>query len=78
MRDFKRLRTIDKTYEEIKKLDPDTAITRSMLRNAVNEGDIPFMRVNSRKLITLEDVEAYIDGSIKGMKEHQKAGHYLT
>ena len=49
-----RLRTLPKAIEEIKKADPDTAMTMRALRRMVNTGEIPTVAVNSKKLINLD------------------------
>ena len=60
-----RMRTIPNAYKEIKKLDPDTAITLSGLRRMISNGIIPFIEVDSKKLINLdlllEKVSCYND-----------------
>lgn len=49
-----RMRTIPKAYEEIKKLDKDTCFTLRALRRMVNNGEIPVVQINSKKLINLD------------------------
>ena len=49
-----RLRTLPQAMEEIKKADPDTAMTMRALRRMVNTGEIPTVAVNSKKLINLD------------------------
>lgn len=49
-----RMRTIPKAFEEIKKLDKDTCFTLRALRRMVNNGEIPVVQINSKKLINLD------------------------
>lgn len=49
-------RTIKGAVEEIKALDPGTAITEHALRKAVLAGKIPCTYVGSRALVNLSDV----------------------
>ena len=59
-----RVRTIEQCYEEIKKNDPDCALGNSGLRRLVVSGQIPSRRVGAKYLVTLEAVEAYMNGEI--------------
>lgn len=49
-----RMRTIPKAYEEIKKADPDTAITMRALRKLVNSGEVPTVKISNKVLINLD------------------------
>ena len=49
-----RMRTIPKAYQEIKALDPDTDFTLRALRRMVSSGEIPVIRIASKKLINLD------------------------
>ena len=51
-----QIRTIKGTADEIKKVDPDTAITEYRIRLMVNEKIIPFVPVGNRKLVNMDDV----------------------
>ena len=57
MNHMQRLRTIDKAYDEIKARDPDTCLSRHMLRAMVNDGTIPSIKSGVRALIDLDVVE---------------------
>lgn len=61
---MEKLRTIDNTIIELKKLDPDTALTGWALRQLVKEGKIPCMLVGSKQLITVESVERYVNSQV--------------
>ena len=59
MTDFKQARTISGAYKEIVSRDPNTAITKNAIRQAVVNNDIPSRRVGRTYLVTLEDVYSY-------------------
>lgn len=73
MAKLKLTRTINKAYEEIIERDPKTSITRSAIRKAVINGDIPSRNVGRTYLINLEDVYGYFTGTeceIEGSADH--------
>lgn len=57
-----RMRTIRKTVEFLKQLDPETCITYSAISQVVKEGGIPCIHVGNRTLILLEDAYMYFYG----------------
>ena len=59
MNDFKKARTINGAYEEIVSMDPNTAITKNAIRQAVVNNEIPSRKVGRTYLVTLEDVYFY-------------------
>lgn len=54
-----RMRTITQAAEEMKVVDPNSAITKTALRRLVISGAIPSTRVGTKYLIDLDSVEAY-------------------
>ena len=54
-----RVRTIDAAFAEIKRLDPDTAISRTGLRRLVVSRRIRSFRVGNKYLVDLDTVEEY-------------------
>ena len=57
-----RIRTIDQAYEEIRKADPETAITRNYIRTLVTDGTIPHIMAGAKYLVDLDVLEDYIRG----------------
>ncbi len=55
-----RMRTIEKSHEHIKALDPDTALTKYALRQKVISGEIPSRKCGGKYLINLDVLEAYL------------------
>ena len=51
-----QIRTIKGAAHEIKKVDPNTAITEYRIRLLVNEKSIPSISVGNRKLVNMDDV----------------------
>ena len=51
-----QIRTIKGAADEIKKIDPDTAITEYRIILLVNEKSIPSVSVGNRKLVNMDDV----------------------
>ena len=64
-----RMRTIPQAYLEIKKIDPDTALTLRALRRMVKNKEIPTVNVASKKLINLDllldKLSCYNDNAIR-------------
>ena len=61
-----KMRTLPKAMEEIKQLDPDTALTLSTLRLLVKRGELPVVHIRNRQLIDMETLTAYLKGSGAG------------
>ena len=68
-----RVRTIEQLYADVKRLDPDTALTKTALRRLVLSGDIPSRRAGQKYLVTMEALEAYMNG---GQVEQKPAPGY--
>ena len=49
-----KMRTMETAYQAIKEMDPDTAITRWAIRQAVSGGYIPSRRVGNKYLFNLD------------------------
>lgn len=57
-----KIRTINQTFDAIKHADPETAISRHAIRQAVLSGDIPSRRAGQKFLIDLDQVLRYFGG----------------
>lgn len=66
MTDSKQARTINTAYAEIVKDDPNTAISRNAIRQAVLKGEIPCRKVGRTYVIAKEDVLDYFTGHSTG------------
>ena len=61
------LRTINKAYEELRARDPETAITRNLLREMVTQGVIPSAKAGNRYLVDVDVVEQYFMDTTHGL-----------
>lgn len=57
-----RMRTIKAAYQEIKQLDPNTALKESQLRRIVKSGGVQSVHVGNRILINLDILIDYLSG----------------
>ncbi len=60
--DFPRMRTLPEAIAEIKQNDPETAFTIRALRRKVNDGEIPFVNIKSKKLVDMNVIYRYLSG----------------
>lgn len=58
-----KMRIIKDIYEEIKRTDPDTAITMCGLRRMVQTGVIPSVQVGRKRLINADTVMDYLNNN---------------
>jgi hypothetical protein len=61
------LRTINKAYEELRVRDPETAITKNLLREMVTQGIIPSAKAGNRYLVDVDVVEQYFMDTTHGL-----------
>ena len=54
MTDRPRMRTAPQAIAELKKIDPDTAFTLRALRRMMNNGEIPVVKVESKRLVNFD------------------------
>jgi len=60
-----KIRTIDKAYEEFKAKDPDTDISRNLIRQLVVSGAVPSTRAGNKYLVDIDVLEEHIRGLIR-------------
>lgn len=63
MTNIPRMRTIPEAMREIQRIDPDTALTVTALRRMVNNGEIPYVSVASKRLINLDILLAILQNA---------------
>ena len=61
MNEMIKLRTMETAYQAIKEMDPDTAITRWAIRQAVTGGYVPSRRVGNKYVINLDSLLDYFN-----------------
>lgn len=64
-----RMRTAPEAIAEIKKADPNTSLTIRALRRMLNNGEIPFITVNSKRLINLDNLFEYLNNPSENASE---------
>ena len=57
-----RMRTIQEAAAELKKTDPNTAVTPHAIRQLVLSGAIPHIRAGKKYLINMKNLENYLCG----------------
>lgn len=55
-----RLRLLDEVIPEIKKIDPDTALTRNAIRQLGLSGRVPVVMCGNRRLYNLDALLTYL------------------
>ncbi len=58
--EVKKLRSVQKLYQMLKELDPDTDATEYLVRKTVYEGEIPTIESGNKRLANFEDLCAYL------------------
>ena len=57
-----RMRTVHEAAEELKKLDPSTAVTEYHIRRLVLDGVLPRLKAGKKYLINLDSLLEYFNG----------------
>ena len=57
-----KIRTISEAIEEIKRLDPETAITARFIKEGIADGKIPIIRVGNKVLVNMASIFAFLEG----------------
>ncbi|MGN0107741.1 MAG: hypothetical protein ACI4A5_08600 [Hominilimicola sp.] len=68
------MRGIKQAIEELKQLDPNTALTEKALRRLVLTGAIPSVRIGTKYLINMDLLNNYLYNGSCGGKEVSAAG----
>ncbi len=64
-----RMRTAPEALAEIKRNDPDTALTLTAIRRMMNDGTLPYITVKSKRLINLDTLYGILNGTIEATPE---------
>ena len=70
-----RMRTIQEAAAELKRIDPDTAITPYFIRCMVLDGTIPHVRAGNKRLINLDTLLEYLAKAPAPQPEPVVYGH---
>ena len=57
-----KIRTSAEAIEEIKRLDPETAITARFIKEGIADGKIPIIRVGNKVLVNMASIFAFLEG----------------
>jgi len=55
------MRLIKEAFDEIKRGDPQTALTKTALRRMVKSGEVPSIKINSKYLLNLDVLISYLN-----------------
>lgn len=64
-----RMRTAPEALAEIKRNDPDTALTLTAIRRMMNNGTLPYTPIKSKRLINLDTLYGILNGAIEAKPE---------
>ncbi len=56
-----RMRLVDQAYEELKQLDPNTAISKNFIRKLTKSGKIRTVQVGRRTLLSFDSLLEYLE-----------------
>ena len=57
-----RTRTIDSAFEELKKIDPNTAVSKHYIRQLVISNKIPYRKAGNKYLFDSDRLVEYLEG----------------
>ena len=63
-----RTRTIREAAAYFQETDPHTCLTETAIRTLLRTGAVPSARVGRKYLVTIEALEAYLEGSVGPVK----------
>ena len=75
MAQLARMRTVKEAYTEIKKADPDTALSFRALERIVKKEKIPVVLIGRKHLIDLDTLFDYLKDPDKYAKDDEPEGY---
>lgn len=73
-----RMRGIRQAIEELKQLDPNTALTERALRRLIITGELPSVRIGAKYLINMDVLISYLyNGTIATENKEQAPGIHM-
>ena len=57
-----RTRTIDSAFEELKKIDPNTAVSKHYIRQLIISNKIPYRKAGNKYLFDFDRLVEYLEG----------------
>ena len=64
-----RMRTLDEAYTELRKLDPNTAVSKYFIRRLALSGKIPTVMCGRKRLLNFDGLLAYLNGNAPSTAE---------
>lgn len=64
-----RVRTIDAAYRDIKAADPNTSISKNMIKNIIRNKEINVIHSGTKALFCLEELAEYLHCDIPDITE---------
>ena len=59
-----KIRTIAEAIEDIKRIDPETAITARFIKEGIANGKIPIIKVGNKVLVNMESIYTFLEGEL--------------
>lgn len=69
-----RMRLVDQAYEELKQLDPNTAISKNFIRKLAKSGKIHTVQVGRRTLLSFDSLLEYLE-TLNGQQDETPASY---
>lgn len=69
-----RMRTAPEAIAELKKADPETAFTLRALRRMMKTGEIPVVKVESKRLVNLDTLFKYLGTAVANPASSEASG----
>lgn len=61
------IRTIEQAYDELKKRDPETAITKNLVRELIKQDKVPCIQAGKKRLVDVDVLEQYVSDITRGV-----------
>ncbi len=61
------IRTIDQAYNELRERDPETAISRHLVRELVRNGKVPSLKADNKRLVDVDVLIDYVNRITNGI-----------
>ena len=71
-----RTRTIDSAFEELKNIDPNTAVSKHYIRQLIISNKIPYRKAGNKYLFDFDRLVEYLEGgnylAVSGLSNGQE------
>lgn len=69
-----RLRTLDEALAEIRAEDPNTAVSRNLIRRLIITNAVPTIHAGKKRLVNLDALLAYLEGNTNPSQTEEETG----